>query len=183
MSLTQVYLGLGSNIEREAHLRAALDSLKQVFGELSCSPVFESEAVGICSDCFLNMVVGLKTNMSVAELVSCLKQIERCHGRDATNRISLPLDIDLLLYGQQVGCCEGVSLPREEILHNAFVLWPLALLAPQGVHPEQQQCFAQLWQQMQNHQNLWPYAMSWNEQPLTPPQLLVQAGLSKSAAV
>lgn len=183
MSLTQVYLGLGSNIEREAHLCAALDSLKKLFGELSCSPVFESEPVGICSDCFLNMVVGLKTNLPIADLVSCLKNIELCHGRDSKSRVSLPLDIDLLLYGQEVGCCEGVRLPRGEILHNAFVLWPLALLAPQDVHPERQQCFAKLWQQMQSQQNLWPYAMSWNEQPLTPPQLLVQAGFAKPTAV
>lgn len=176
MSLTQVYLGLGSNIEREAHLRAALDSLKQVFGELSCSPVFESEAVGICSDCFLNMVVGLKTNLPIADLVSCLKNIELCHGRDSESRVSLPLDIDLLLYGQEVGCCEGVRLPRGEILHNAFVLWPLALLAPSEIHPERQQCFAQLWQQTASKQKLWPYAMSWREQVLTPPELLVKSG-------
>lgn len=183
MPLTQVYLGLGSNIERETHLCAALDSLKRQFGELSCSPVFESEAVGICSDCFLNMVVGLKTNLPVAELVSCLKQIEISYGRDADDRIRLPLDIDLLLYGQQVGCCAGVSLPRAEILHNAFVLWPLALIAPQEVHPERQQCFAQLWQQMQNQQQLWPYAMSWEGQTLTPPQLLAQSAFAKGVAI
>lgn len=183
MSLTQVYLGLGSNIERETHLCAALDSLKRQFGELSCSPVFESEAVGICSDCFLNMVVGLKTNLPVAELISCLKQIEISYGRDADDRIRLPLDIDLLLYGQQVGCCAGVSLPRAEILHNAFVLWPLALLAPSEVHPERQQCFAQLWQQAANKQKLWPYAMSWHEQVLTPPELLVKSGMAQPTAL
>lgn len=181
MSLIQVYLGLGSNAEREAHLCAALDTLQQQFGELSCSPVFESEAVGICSDCFLNMVVGLKTSLSVAELVSRLKTIEIAHGRSAADRLCLPLDIDLLLYGQLAGCCEGVDLPRGEILHNAFVLWPLALLAPQAVHPERQQCFAQLWQQTPSTQKLWPYAMNWGNQPLTPPQLLAQFGLLKEA--
>ena len=52
MPLIDVYLGLGSNIDRERNIVAALDQLAQVFGELHCSPVFESEPVGIRSDCF-----------------------------------------------------------------------------------------------------------------------------------
>ena len=52
MPLTDVYLGLGSNIEREAHLRAGLDALAELFGEFACSPVFESEPVAIRSACF-----------------------------------------------------------------------------------------------------------------------------------
>lgn len=183
MSLTQVYLGLGSNIDREAHLCAALDCLAEQFGTLSCSPVFESEAVGGARGYFLNMVVGLKTHLSVVELVRCLKHIESCRGRNKQGCVGLPLDIDLLLYGQQVGGCEGISLPRAEILQQAFILWPLALLAPHEVHPVRQQCFSLLWQQASIEQELWPYAMSWQQQVLTPSKLFAKAAPAQSVAL
>ncbi len=177
MPLIDVYLGLGTNVEREKHLCAGLDALRELFGELNCSPVFESEPVGIRSDCFLNMVVQVKTRMPLQELDQHLKQIEALNGRYAVPRKGLPLDIDVLLYGQQVGVYGTVILPRAEILKNAFVLWPLALLAGQVQHPVVQQSFAQLWQQAAIEQNLWPLAFTWRGQSLTP------QGLLKASAV
>ncbi len=172
MPLIDVYLGLGSNIEREAHLCAGLDALYELFGDLNCSPVFESEPVGIRSDCFFNMVVQVKTSMPLQELDQRLKQIEALNGRYALPRKGLPLDIDVLLYGQQVGVYGSITLPRAEILKNAFVLWPLALLAGQVLHPVAQLSFAELWQQAHISQQLWPTAFSWHGQALTPPALL-----------
>lgn len=177
MPLIDVYLGLGTNVEREKHLCSGLDALRELFGELNCSPVFESEPVGIRSDCFLNMVVQVKTRMPLQELDQHLKQIEALNGRYAVPRKGLPLDIDVLLYGQQVGVYGTVILPRAEILKNAFVLWPLALLAGQVQHPVVQQSFAQLWQQAAIEQNLWPLAFTWRGQSLTP------QGLLKASAV
>lgn len=177
MPIIDVYLGLGSNVEREKHLGAGLDALFELFGELHCSPVFESEPVGIRSDCFLNMVVHVKTRMPLPELDQHLKQIEARNGRYAVPRKGLPLDIDVLLYGQQVGEYGTVTLPRAEILKNAFVLWPLALLAGQEQHPVAQQSFTELWQQAKIDQNLWPLAFTWREQSLTP------LGLLKARAV
>ncbi|MCK9534757.1 MAG: 2-amino-4-hydroxy-6-hydroxymethyldihydropteridine diphosphokinase [Pseudomonas sp.] len=172
MSLTDVYLGLGSNIEREAHLCAGLDALMALFGELDCSPVFESEPVGIRSACFLNMVVHFKTNMPLHELDQHLKQIEVLNGRYALPRKGLSLDIDVLLYGQQAGEYDNITLPRAEILKNAFVLWPLAILAPTELHPVQQCSFLELWQQAQIDQKLWPVAFVWQGRQLTPRELL-----------
>lgn len=172
MSLVDVYLGLGSNIEREAHLHAGLNALLELFGHLECSPVFESEPVGIRSDCFLNMVVHVKTSMSLLEMTQQLKHIEALNGRYAVPRKGLPLDIDVLLYGQQVGTDHNITLPRAEILTNAFVLWPLALLAGQEQHPVVQRSFAELWQQAQISQRLWPVAFVWRGQQLTPAGLL-----------
>ena len=171
MSLVDVYLGLGSNIEREKHLSAGLEALSELFGEFDCSPVFESEPVGIRSDCFLNMVVHVKTNMPLQELDQYLKQIEALNGRYAVPRKGLPLDIDVLLYGQQTGVFENITLPRAEILKNAFVLWPLALLAPDVLHPVAQLSFLQLWQQAQINQRLWPAAFVWRGQSLTNQEL------------
>ena len=172
MSLIDVYLGLGSNIERETHICAGLDALVELFGDLDCSPVFESEPVGIRSDCFLNMVVHFKTSMPLRELDQHLKQIEVINGRYAQPRKGLSLDIDVLLYGQQAGEYDNIVLPRAEVLTNAFVLWPLAILAPNVLHPVQQRSFLELWQQAQISQQLWPVAFVWREQQLTPPALL-----------
>ena len=172
MLLTQVFLGLGSNVEREAHLCAGLDALTDLLGPLQCSPVFESLPVGIKSGRFFNLVVSAYTDLPLAELDRRLKCIEADNGRYAPGRKGLPLDIDVLLYGQQVGNFDGLTLPREEILKNAFVLWPLALHAPQMLHPGVQRSFAELWQTAQISQQLWPVAFVWRAQQLTPPALL-----------
>ena len=57
--MTQVYLGLGSNIHRHQHIAAALDALHEVFGELSISTVYESKSVGFNGSNFFNLVVGV----------------------------------------------------------------------------------------------------------------------------
>lgn len=132
MPLIDVYLGLGSNIEREAHLCAGLDALHELFGDLNCSPVFESEPVGIRSDCFFNMVVQVKTSMPLQELDQRLKQIEGLNGRYALPRKGLPLDIDVLLYGQQVGVYGSITLPRAEILKNCFCAVAARLIGRTG---------------------------------------------------
>ncbi len=172
MSLTQVFLGLGSNIERETHLCAGLDALAELLGPLQCSPVFESLPVGIKSGQFFNLVVSAYTDLPLAELDRRLKCIEADNGRYAPNRKGLPLDIDVLLYGQQVGNFDGLILPREEILKNAFVLWPLALHVPLMLHPAAQRSFADLWQAAQIAQQLWPVPFEWRTQQLTPLALL-----------
>lgn len=172
MSLTRIYLGLGSNIQREAHLSAGLDALAGFLHDLQCSPVFESHAVGIRSDNFFNLVVTATTDLPLAELDRRLKFIEADNGRYAPERKGLPLDIDVLLYGEQVGNFNGLVLPRAEILRNAFVLWPLALLAPQLQHPTDGRSFAELWAAARIDQQLWPAAFQWRGAELTPAELL-----------
>jgi 2-amino-4-hydroxy-6-hydroxymethyldihydropteridine diphosphokinase len=172
MPLNHVFLGLGSNVERETHLCAGLDALTELLGPLQCSPVFESLPVGIKSGQFFNLVVSAYTDLPLAELDRRLKCIEADNGRYAPGRKGLPLDIDVLLYGQQVGNFDGLILPREEILKNAFVLWPLALHAPQMLHPCVQRSFAELWKTAQIAQQLWPVSFIWRTQQLTPPALL-----------
>lgn len=171
MSLTPIFLGLGSNIEREAHLTAGLDALAGFLQDLRCSPVFESQAVGIKSGPFFNLVVAAYSDLPLIELDRRLKIIEADNGRYAPERKGLPLDIDVLLYGDQVGNFDGLVLPRAEILKNAFVLWPLALLAPDALHPGVGQTFAALWQAARIDQALWPVEFRWRGTELTPEPL------------
>ena len=172
MPLTQVYLGLGSNIERERHLRAGLDALASFLTDVRCSAVFESQPVGIKSGPFFNLVVSAYTDLPLMELDRRLKLIEADNGRYAPDRKGLPLDIDVLLYGELVGNFDGLILPRAEILKNAFVLWPLSLMAPARVHPEVGKTLAELWRDAQIDQLLAPVAFEWQGQQLTPNHLL-----------
>lgn len=135
---TQVYLSLGSNIDRDHNIRSGLKALEAAFGELAISPVYESEAVGFDGDAFYNLVVGIKTAMSVGELTACLKDMEKDHGRVRGEKkfSSRTLDIDILTYGEITGTVDGVQLPRDEILKHAFVLKPLVDLVPDTLHPE-----------------------------------------------
>ncbi len=180
MPLTDVYLGLGSNIERERHILAALDALADEFGELECSPVFESEPVGIRSGCFFNMVVRLRTRLELPALVARLKAIEAREGRLQAAPRELPLDIDVLLYGELAGDFAGVILPRPRILESAHVLWPLAVLAPELRHPGSAASYAELWRSTCTRYALWPVALCWRNRPLTPTWML---GQPKSAAM
>lgn len=172
MSLTQVYLGLGSNIERETHLRAGLDALAGFLTDMQCSAVFESQPVGIKSGPFFNLVVSAYTDLPLMELDRRLKFIEADNGRYAPDRKGLPLDIDVLLYGDLVGNFDGLVLPRAEILKNAFVLWPLSMMAPDRVHPGVGKTLAELWRDAQINQVLAPVGFEWQGLQLTPDSLL-----------
>ncbi|HEX8590280.1 2-amino-4-hydroxy-6-hydroxymethyldihydropteridine diphosphokinase [Pseudomonas sp.] len=175
MSLTRIFLGLGSNIDRERHLCAGLDALAGFLTDMTCSPVFESHPVGIKSGPFFNLVVSALTDLPLMELDRRLKFIEADNGRYAPDRKGLPLDIDVLLYDEQVGNFDGLVLPRAEILKNAFVLWPLSLIAPQRLHPEAGVSFARLWSEAKIEQILWPVAFEWRGEPVTPAALLASA--------
>ena len=162
--MAHIYISIGSNIEAERHLRQAIAELQAHYGELQLSSVYESESVGFHGDNFLNMVVGVDTEESVHSVVQILRQIEDWHGRLRTGpRFSArTLDLDLLLYDDLVMKENGLDLPREEITRNAFVLWPLAELAPQLVHPVARQTMASLWQGFdKDSQKLWPIAFDW----------------------
>ena len=172
--MAEVYVSIGSNIEPELHVTAALDALQDHFGELQISSVFESESVGFEGDCFLNLVAGFSTCLAVGELSLLLKQIESENGRvkNAPKFCSRTLDIDILTYDDRVGDVDGVCLPRSEILENAFVLWPLALLAPDVLLPGTELSYAQHWSQWQGTQQLWAVPFVWHDRALTPPDLL-----------
>lgn len=170
--MTKVYVSIGSNIDRERHITAALDALAKNFPALEISSVYESEAVGFSGDHFFNLVVGFDTTMKVSELSVCLRDIEHNNGRNrGLERFSArTLDIDILTYGDCVGEVDGMVLPRAEILENAFVLLPLAEIAPDQEHPVAQQSFAALWRAYSKQQKLWTIDFSWRSESISKSQ-------------
>ena len=145
--MARIYISLGSNIDRERHTRAGVQAVRERFGDLILSSVYESEAVGFEGDAFYNMVIACDVDEGVHETNRILAEIEDAHGRDRSGPrfSSRTLDLDLLLYDDVVLDENGLKLPRGEILKNAFVLWPLAEIAPDLVHPVAGKSYAELW--------------------------------------
>ena len=165
-----IYLSLGSNIERYRRITAALDALAESFGELQLSSVYESESVGFEGDSFFNLVVGIHSPLAVGEVSKILKSIEDKNGRDRSGPRfgSRSLDIDILTVDGIAGEIDGIQLPRDEVLKNAFVLLPLAEIAPQIKHPVTAQSYSQHWQQFdKNKQKLWPVEFIWRGENIT----------------
>ncbi len=161
--MARVFVSIGSNIQRYHHINNALNALQENFAPLTISPVYESEAVGFSGDNFLNLVVAFDTVLSVAALSDVIHQIEDNNGRKRSGAkfSSRTLDIDILLFDNAVGVVDGVTLPRGEILTNAFVLQPLADIAPNAIHPVEKKTFAQLWEDYDKEkQHLWVVAFN-----------------------
>lgn len=168
-AVVDVALSLGSNIDRYRHISGALDALAEAFGELLCSPVYESESVGFDGSPFLNSVVLIRTAQPLAEIVRLLKRIEDDHGRNRSGPKFSPrtLDIDVLTYGEVVGELDGIELPRAETAENAFVLKPMADILPDTLLPGSDKSYAELWADYpKDRQKLWPVAFQWRDQAL-----------------
>jgi 2-amino-4-hydroxy-6-hydroxymethyldihydropteridine diphosphokinase len=148
--LTQGYISIGSNIERERHIAAGLLSIEQVFGSLIVSSVYESDPVGFSGDAFYNLVVGFVSGLDVKNVALKLREIEFAHGRsiDSKKFSARTLDLDLILYGDLILNEENLQLPRTDIERYAFVLEPLAEIAPSLIHPVLHVSYAELWQKM-----------------------------------
>jgi len=145
--MVRVWVSVGSNIDRERYVRAALRALRERFGRLQLSPIYESPAEGFDGDPFYNLVVGFDTDVPPERLYALLREIEDANGRArGSGKFSArTLDIDALTYGDQVTDAGGKHLPRDEITRYAFVLKPLADVAGDQLHPELRSSFAQLW--------------------------------------
>lgn len=145
--MARVYLSLGSNLEPRRHLPAAVAELRDRFGAIAVSPAYRSKAVGFDGPDFVNLAVGLDTELAPAALNDWLHALEDRHGRrrDLPRYSDRTLDVDIVLYGEQVIDGPGhLQIPRKELQH-AFVLKPLADIAPAARHPASGQTMAALW--------------------------------------
>lgn len=152
--MAEVFLSLGSNVEREKHIPQAIRELDALFGPLTLSSVYESEAVGFVGPPFYNLVVGFQSDLPAGQIARMLREIEVAHGRQEGCRKFEPrtLDIDLILYGNLILEESGLRLPRDEITRFAFMLEPLAEIAPDVRHPIAGCSFAELWEKFEKSQ-------------------------------
>jgi 2-amino-4-hydroxy-6-hydroxymethyldihydropteridine diphosphokinase len=134
----KVYLGLGANLgDRQGNLLRAVELLSQ-WGQIEeLSSVYESEPVGYLEQPpFLNAVCQLTTTLTAEELLAVDKNIEAALGRIQSFRNApRPIDIDILFYGEQVINSPQLTIPHPRLEERAFVLVPLAEIAPDLVHP------------------------------------------------
>ena len=146
----RVYVGLGSNVDRETRLRQAVEGLREVFGKIDLSPVYDSDAVGFDGFDFLNLVAGFDTALDAVRVVAAFHDIENRLGRDRSlpKFASRSIDLDILTYADRVMDLPGIKIPRPEILENAYVLKPLQDLASDTRHPETGETYAELWKKM-----------------------------------
>ncbi|MBT2117442.1 2-amino-4-hydroxy-6-hydroxymethyldihydropteridine diphosphokinase [Dyella sp. LX-66] len=145
--MARVYLSLGSNQQPQQYLRAALDELRARFGAIEVSPAYRSKAVGFDGPDFVNLAVGLDTELAPEALNDWLHALEDRHGRrrDVPRYSDRTLDVDIVLYGDLVRQGEGhLDIPRKELKH-AFVLRPVADIAPGLRHPVDGRSMAELW--------------------------------------
>ncbi|WP_456378921.1 2-amino-4-hydroxy-6-hydroxymethyldihydropteridine diphosphokinase [Thiolapillus sp.] len=147
--MTRVWISAGTNVNPEKNLRAAISSLRRQFGDLLLSPVYKTKAVGFEGDDFLNMVIGIDTELSPDQLRARLRKIEAQQGRVRGEEKFAPrsIDLDLLTWGDLVDAAAGI--PRDEILHYAFVLKPLADVAGKDNYPGTGHSYQHLWRQFQ----------------------------------
>ncbi len=134
--MVTVFLDIGSNIDREVNIQSCVDQLCADFKGIIFSKAYESESFGFDGDPFINISAKLKTELSFNDLNVYLKSLENKHSRKRDNDkfIDRTLDVDILLYGDLILQPEK-DLPRKEILKFPFVLFPLAEIAEDVIHP------------------------------------------------
>jgi 2-amino-4-hydroxy-6-hydroxymethyldihydropteridine diphosphokinase len=132
-----IYLGLGSNMgNREGNLDRALELLSQRMRLGKVSSIYDTEPVGNTNQPrFLNMVCQAFTWLAPEGLLALAKGIESKMGRYGKSGDPRPIDIDILLYGEKVVETPELVIPHPRMMERAFVLVPMAEIAPDLVHP------------------------------------------------
>jgi len=137
--MKRVHIGLGANLgDARATLEAARDALAALPGctLVACSSWWRSAPLDASGPDFINGVVALDTTLSPLALLDALQAIERQHGRERPYRNApRTLDLDLLLFGEQIITDSRLTVPHPRLLERAFVVYPLLEIAPQLTVP------------------------------------------------
>ena len=142
------YISGGSNVEPERHLLLAARELKRSFPGTRFSRCFRNRAIGFDGPDFINFAAELPVTGTAATMRAELQRIEALCGREpgAPRWAPRSMDLDVLLFGDQVFSEPGLVVPRPDLLRRAFMLGPLAELAPALRHPVEDRRLEELWQ-------------------------------------
>ena len=145
--MSTAWLSLGSNQSPAGNLAGAARALREEFGDVVFSPVYRTPAVGFEGPDFLNAAAAIESDLDPFALNDWLHALEDAHGRDRSGPRfgDRPLDIDIVFYDDLI--LEGpghLQLPRDELRH-AFVLRPLAEIAPDFIEPRSGRTLAAMW--------------------------------------
>ena len=145
--MVEVFIGVGSNVDPVHNIRSSIGHLREALSNVKCSPVYRNPATGFSGDEFFNLVVGTETSLTIPALKALLREIEYAQGRHRGEAkfAARTIDLDLLTYGDTVISTPTDNLPRTDILEYAFVLRPLAELAPSARHPALDITYQELW--------------------------------------
>ena len=144
---SEVYLGLGSNLgDKRGNIQRAVERLREISTGLMVSSFYETAPVGVTlQPPFVNAVCGMWTRLSVFELLSKLRDIQREAGvRGPVLNGPRALDVDILLYGSLVVDLPHLTVPHPRMADREFVLRPLAEIAPGVMHPVAKKTAAEL---------------------------------------
>ncbi|HOZ38051.1 MAG TPA: 2-amino-4-hydroxy-6-hydroxymethyldihydropteridine diphosphokinase [Anaerolineaceae bacterium] len=145
--MTCVFLGIGTNLgDRERNLQEALAVLSQKMVILKESSIYQTAPWGYLDQpVFLNQVIKAQTDLSSLNLLGFLTETEKLLGRQANFRYGPRLiDLDILFYGNRIIQTPRLQVPHPRLTQRAFVLIPLAEIAPGFVHPQNKQTITQL---------------------------------------
>jgi 2-amino-4-hydroxy-6-hydroxymethyldihydropteridine diphosphokinase len=147
--VSEVYVAAGSNIAPEHNLELAVAALAREFPGSRFSPWYRNRAAGFEGDDFINLVAGFATALSPPALLERLHAIEAQCGRERNSPRWAPrsMDLDILLYGELVCVGPSLILPRPDLLKRAYMLGPLADLAPDLKHPTAGKTIGELWRE------------------------------------
>ena len=145
--MIRVFLGIGTNLgDRERNLQEALAVLSQKMVILKESSIYQTAPWGYLDQpVFLNQVIKAQTDLSSLNLLGFLTETEKLLGRQANFRYGPRLiDLDILFYGNRIIQTPRLQVPHPRLTQRAFVLVPLAEIAPELVHPQNKQTITQL---------------------------------------